>query len=102
MITSNEKLSALIVYIQSGGRVCPQPQQWKELWEMLPNKHQDGVSRKPSLPLILAAWHNTTDAEKKSRFKEHIEYAATNGVLDDVEAYIMRLTHDQWYHEDAD
>jgi hypothetical protein len=41
---------------QRNNRVCPQPQKWSELYELLPNKRRKGNGWEPSLPLILAAW----------------------------------------------
>ena len=34
----DEKLSALLEYVRSDGRVCPMPDCWHQLWEMLPDK----------------------------------------------------------------
>jgi len=64
---------------------------------MLPNKNQDDGRWNPSLPLILGAWHDTTNEEKSARLREHIEYAAASGVLDIVDAYLHELTPDLWH-----
>jgi len=64
MTATNEKLDALLAYVQSEGRICPQPQRWNEFCKMLPNKQRVGSGWKPPLPLILAAWQHTTGLEK--------------------------------------
>jgi hypothetical protein len=33
MKSDDPKLVALLEYMQADGRVCPQPQKWKELWD---------------------------------------------------------------------
>jgi len=41
----SEKLAALLAYVQADGRICPQPQRWNELWEMLSDMSQTGHER---------------------------------------------------------
>lgn len=42
------------------------PRDWNKLYSMLKNKKQKASGGwEPSLPLILAAWHNTTPIEKQ-------------------------------------
>ncbi|MBP6177424.1 MAG: hypothetical protein KA473_08310 [Anaerolineales bacterium] len=94
----NEKLEALLEYVKADGRICPMPDYWNQLWEMLPDKKRVGVSWEPSLPLILAAWWDTPYLAKILRFHEHIHYAAEHGVLDDVDTYLRSLTKEQWFY----
>lgn len=91
------KLEALLAYVQEDGRICPQPMQWKKLWEMLPDRQRDGSGWNPPLPLILGAWWEATRLEKMLRLREHIEYAETRGALDRVDDYLRRLHQDQWH-----
>jgi hypothetical protein len=92
------KLQALLEYVKADGRICPMPDFWNQLWEMLPDKKQVGVGWEPSLPLILAAWWNTPDFSKILRLDEHICYAAEHGVLDEVDSYLRSLTKEQWFY----
>ena len=92
----NDKLEALLAYVQTDGRICPQPLKWKALWEMLPDKRGDDAGRNPPLPLILDGWWYSTDFQKQKRLQEHIEYAAEHGVLDDVDSFLRGLPKDQW------
>jgi hypothetical protein len=94
-----EQLQALLIFCKSNGRVCPQPLRWKELWEMLPDKKRKGRDWNPSLPLILAAWWETTHTEKRNRLQEHLIYAEEKGILDKVAAFLHCLSEDQWFHE---
>lgn len=94
----NDKLKSLFDYVQSEGRICPMPTFWNELWKMLPDsKQKDNGGWEPPLPLILAAWHDTTVSEKRDRLKLHIEYAAKKGILDKVDIFLRKLTPDQWH-----
>ena len=96
-----EKLVALLEYVRSDGRVCPMPDYWNKLWEMLPDKKRLGSGWEPSLPLILAAWWDTPALSKMLRLQEHIRYAAEHGVLDEVDKFLRALSNDQWFTLDS-
>ena len=93
----DEKLSALLEYVHSEGRVCPMPDAWNQLWEMLPDKKRVGSGWEPSLPLILAAWWDTPATVKMLRLQEHIRYAEEHGVLDQVDKFLRALTPEEWF-----
>jgi hypothetical protein len=97
MNSEDARLSSLLAYVQVDGRICPQPDRWNQLWERLPNKQRVGGGWNPPLPLILAAWHDTTALEKMLRLKVHIEYAHQNGVFNEVDAFLRGLRDDDWY-----
>lgn len=88
----------LIQYVNSNTRVCPQPQKWAALWEMLPSKRRVGFGWEPPLPLILAAWWDASDEEKHERLLLHIEYAYNCNKLQQIENYLYSLKEDDWYH----
>lgn len=73
MNAGDTRLSFLLEYVQANGRICPVPQRWSQLWEMLPGRRRVGGGWNPPLPLILGAWHYTTGLEKMLRLREHIE-----------------------------
>jgi len=73
-------------------RACPQPKEWQALWKMLP-KIDD---KNPRSPLVLCAWYGP-DEDKKERFREHLEWADSAGVLDQVYGYLRILSGDQWH-----
>jgi hypothetical protein len=80
------------------GRVCPQPSQWSEFWQMLPDKKRNGAGWEPPLPLILAAWHDTPHLIKAIRFREHIKWAADHDALDAAYAFISKLNPEDWFY----
>ena len=91
------KLDALVAYLEAKERVCPLPQHWNNLWEMLPGKVRLGAGWSPSLPLILGAWWETCDLEKRIRLREHLEWAASHGTLDDVDGFLRSLAPGDWH-----
>jgi hypothetical protein len=84
-------LELLFQYVQENKRVCPLPQTWNQLWELLPNKKRKGNGWEPSAPLILAAWHNTSDNEKRERLKSHIYYSFENKAFNVIDSFLRNL-----------
>lgn len=93
-------LDEVLAEVQRNNRVCPQPQKWNELYELLPNKKRKGGGWEPPLPLILAAWWNTPAMSKMLRLREHIEWASAHGVLGAVHNFLANLKEEEWHHID--
>jgi len=83
---------------QKNQRVCPQPQKWNELYQLLPDKRRKGNRWEPALPLILAAWWDTPALLKMLRFREHVEWASRCGALDAVHDFLTTLDETDWHH----
>lgn len=94
-----DKLESLLEYIKDEKRVCLKPQKWQCLWEMLPNHQRKGGGWNPPLPLILAAWWETTDNQKRERLELHIRYAAEKGILEEIDHYLRDLPREEWVYE---
>ena len=92
-----DQLRRLLQYACEEGRICPQPDKWHELWEMLPGKYRADDGWSVPLPLILDQWDDTTSLDKMMRLKQHIEYAADKDMLDPVEKFIRGLTREEWH-----
>lgn len=92
------KAITLKEYCSLNERVCPLPNPWLNIWNMLPNKKRNGNDWNPSLPLILGAWHDTPNLLKILRIFEHIEWADANGVIDEVDDYLRSLDESSWLH----
>ena len=91
-------LEEVLARVQAHDRVCPQPQQWQRLYEMLPNRRRAGGGWEPPVPLILAAWWDTPPLLKMLRLREHIQWAHDHGCLGEVAAFLEALPEDQWHH----
>jgi len=89
----------IIASLAASGRVCPQPDRWNELWGMLPESRRVGNGWEPALPLILAAWHHTSDAEKRQRLRLHLDWAQTHGTLEAVVRFLDSLPSTDWHTE---
>ena len=94
----NETADQLIAYCQENGRVCPQPSLWNGFWELLPDRNRVGAGWEPPLPLILAAWHHTSDADKRMRLEEHIRWADQHNGLEQASAFLRGLAEFEWHH----
>jgi hypothetical protein len=73
-------LNEVLAECEAHGRVSPQPQKWNELWELLPDRRRQGAGWEPPLPLILAAWHDSSDAEKRERLRLHLRWARSTAL----------------------
>lgn len=91
-------LEVVLAEAQKNNRVCPQPQQWHQLYEMLPDKKRKGAGWEPPLPLILAAWWDTPAMLKMLRLREHIVWANAHGCIEEVHAFLLGLSEEQWHH----
>ena len=95
---TSETVESLVAYCRENARVCPMPQHWHRLWEMLPNRVQVNVGWQPPLPLILAAWYDTPAISKMARLAEHIDWAAKHDALDSVGQFLRELREEDWCH----
>ena len=93
-----ETPQSLIAFCRGNNRVCPMPQSWNALFEMLPNRKRTALGWEPPLPLILEAWDSTPAPLKTLRLAEHIEWAAEHGALESVAAFLRALPESQWLH----
>jgi hypothetical protein len=58
-IRMEKKLDDLLEFVKADGRICPNPQEWLTIYDMLPEKKRVGQGWEPAPPLILAAWWET-------------------------------------------
>lgn len=95
----NETFETLWEYCTSNNRLCPTPMKWNDLFGMLKNTNQNpSGGSKPPLPLILAAWHDTTPLEKMLRFQKHIKWAFDNNQIEEIGKYLRSLPEEDWTH----
>ena len=87
----------IIADAAEAGRVCPQPSLWNDLWNLLPDRRRVGNGWEPPLPLILAAWHDTSDASKRERFLLHLQWAEAHGAMDAVTNFLDSLKPNDWH-----
>ena len=90
-------LDKLLAEAAKDGRVCPQPRQWNDLWQVLPGRRRVGDRWEPDLPLILAAWWHASDGEKQERFRVHLEWAYEHGCAEVIYKFMLEMKPDHWY-----
>lgn len=91
-------LDEILAEAQKNNRVCPLPQKWNELYELLPNKRRKGNSWEPPPTLILAAWWDTPAMSKMLRLREHIVWASEQNALDAIHLFLAGLKEEDWHH----
>jgi len=91
---SDEK-ATLLSYVSSGGRICPNPDEWIALSDII---GMNGSGKK-FVPLILAGWAFSSDTEKRARVIEQIEYAFTQELRIKTKfcQYLQSLKPEQWH-----
>lgn len=87
-------LDDVLVEARRNNRVCPLPAVWQKLYDFLPNKS----AQLPGVPATRQEWGSVSSLQKRSRFREHIEWAASQGVLKQVHEALQRLPENRWFH----
>lgn len=91
-------LNELIAYGSRDGRVCPKPSAWSAVYNKLPGTRRLGNGWEPPLPLILGAWHVSSNDDKVARFHLHLQHAEAHGALGAIAAYLLKLQESDWHH----
>ena len=94
----SESAQGLIEYCRENSRICPMPQRWSALWELLPDRRRVGAGWQPALPLILGAWDETPAVLKMLRLAEHVEWATEHGALESIARFLRGLREEEWSH----
>jgi hypothetical protein len=84
----------VLVEARRNNRVCPMPAIWQRLYTYLPNPGPE-LSK---VPATHAEWRQISSLQKRARLREHIEWAATQGVLRQVYEALRKLPEERWHH----
>ena len=95
---SEEIVEEVMEYCCTNNRICPMPQQWNKLWEMLPGSGRVTSGLRPPSPLILDSWHDSTPDMKIGRLTEHIQWANNHHAIVPVVGYLYGLAEEDWLH----
>lgn len=68
---------------------------WNDFYELL---QQHTEKKDIPKPLILAAWNFTSDGEKLTRFREHLNLVDFNSENPPIK-FLNGLTDENWHHE---
>lgn len=84
------------------GRFCPKPHFWDKLWHLLPSLRRKGAKHESLDPLILAAWHHSSDGENCERFLTNLRWEHDHGVLKAILVFLDTLRPDDWHVSEKD
>ena len=84
----------VLVEARRNNRVCPMPAIWQRLYAYLPNTGP----HLPKVPATHAEWKEVPNLQKRARLREHIEWAASQGVLRQVYEALRKLPENRWHH----
>ncbi len=92
-----------MVEVRRFNRVCPRPQAWQALYDLIPGKLTTGHAWQPPPPITGAAWQATSAVPKRMCLREQLEWAEHQGALGEAMRFLRALPEDQWHHVgDAD
>jgi hypothetical protein len=95
-------LESAMLVARRNNRVCPRPQRWDALMELLPARKSLRGSQQPPAPPTGAAWAVTPPLTKRLCFREQIEWAEREGVLENVMAFMQAMSEEEWLHMGED
>ena len=81
--------------------MCPLPDAWCALYDLLPGRRSDLYGAIPASPLVMDAWDRSTDEDKRERLREHLQWASEHGALPELHAYLAMLPESRWHHAHA-
>ena len=87
-------LDDVLVEVRRNNRVCPLPTVWVRIHALLPNK----PPHLPPVPATREAWSRTPALQKRARLREHLEWAAAQGVLPQIHEVLRALPENKWHH----
>ena len=95
-------LDAAMLVARRNNRVCPRPERWQELHGLLPARKTTRGSQQPPVPPTGPAWSKTAPLTKRLMFREHIEWAEAQGVLENVMSFMQKMPETDWLHMGED
>lgn len=95
-------LEAAMLVARKNNRVCPRPERWDEFTQLLPARKTLRGNQKPPAPATGAAWAVTPALTKRLCFREQIEWAEREGVLETVMAFMQSMPETDWLHMGED
>ena len=87
-------LDDVLEEVRRNNRVCPLPTVWMRIHALLPNK----PPHLPPVPATREAWSRTPALQKRARLREHLEWAAAQGVLPQIHEVLRALPENKWHH----
>jgi hypothetical protein len=91
-------LEGAMLLARRNNRVCPRPEQWNALSALLPARKTLRGVQAPPAPATGAAWAVTPALSKRLVFREQVEWAERQGVLEAVLDFLQNMREEEWLH----
>jgi hypothetical protein len=91
-------VAELMAEARKHGRVCPLPSAWQALYQLIPDKRQQGTAWQPPPPITGPAWTATPASAKRMCLAEQLHWAASHGAAAPVLGFLQDLVEDEWLH----
>ncbi|MDB5861354.1 MAG: hypothetical protein JWQ76_5043 [Ramlibacter sp.] len=95
-------LDAAMLVARRNNRVCPRAARWEELHALLPARQTPRGVQTPPAPPTGPVWSKTAPLTKRLLFREHIEWAEAQGVLESLMAFMQSMPETDWLHMGED
>ena len=95
-------LEGAMLLARRNNRVCPRPDQWNAFTALLPARKTLRGTQAPPAPATGAAWAVTPSLTKRLCFREQVEWAEREGVLEAVIEFMQNMREDEWLHMGED
>ena len=91
-------LDSALLLARKNNRVCPRPEHWSAFHALLPARKTLRGSLPPPAPVLGGAWAVTPPLTKRLTFREQLEWAEREGVLEQAIGFLVALQEDDWFH----
>lgn len=91
-------LESALLLARKNNRVCPRPEQWAAFHALLPARKTLRGSLQPPAPVLGGAWSVTPALTKRLTFREQLEWAEHEGVLEQAIGFLVALQEHDWFH----
>ncbi|WP_299764847.1 hypothetical protein [Ramlibacter sp.] len=95
-------LESAMLVARRNNRVCPRPERWVQFFALLPPRKTLRGSQMPPPPVTGQAWSVTPPLTKRLCFREQVEWANREGVLESAMAFMQALPEEDWLHMGED
>lgn len=95
-------LETALLIARRNNRVCPRPQRWEAFCALLPVRKTLRGIQQPPAPATGAAWAVTPSLTKRLCFREQLEWAERQGVLEAAISFMQSMAEEDWLHMGED
>lgn len=91
-------LDEVLQEARRGNRVCPQPESWHALFEILQRHAAVKQLKLPASPLTGKSWKATPSLAKRMCLREQVEWAAAHGCLTPLYDGLKSIPDTDWHY----